>query len=266
MRRSIVTFIRQHELVVFFVSVFICTWLHTIPELAYTWGLTAAPAGPELTNVLMLITLIGGPAGTALILTAITSSKAGLKRWIAPLFHWRVGIGWCLLTIFSYLVIAFLAFVIADLVTQGHAPSLTASMNARLSEMSAGLGIDTQNLISAIPLLILYGLLFVPLFEELGWRGYALPRLLNRYNALESSVILGVIWAVWHLMQVLIHGSLIVASMFVPVLPITNSGNTLPYWISVIEGVVIAVVIVVVAGPHLAHRDISSQRPLGTAA
>ena len=45
-----------------------------------------------------------------------------------------------------------------------------------------------------LPLLILG-----PLSEEIGWRGYALPRLQKRWNALTSSVIIGVIWGLWHL-------------------------------------------------------------------
>jgi hypothetical protein len=35
--------------------------------------------------------------------------------------------------------------------------------------------------------------------EELAWRGFALPRLLASYNALVASLILGVLWAAWHL-------------------------------------------------------------------
>jgi uncharacterized protein len=47
---------------------------------------------------------------------------------------------------------------------------------------------------SFLPLLILG-----PLSEEIGWRGYALERLHTRWNALTSSLIIGVVWALWHL-------------------------------------------------------------------
>jgi membrane protease YdiL (CAAX protease family) len=45
------------------------------------------------------------------------------------------------------------------------------------------------------------------LSEEFGWRGYALPRFQARWNALVSSIVLGVIWAVWHLPLWFLAGS-----------------------------------------------------------
>jgi membrane protease YdiL (CAAX protease family) len=44
----------------------------------------------------------------------------------------------------------------------------------------------------------LFWLVTGPLGEEFGWRGYLLPRLLQRYSPLKSALVLGVIWGVWH--------------------------------------------------------------------
>jgi uncharacterized protein len=55
---------------------------------------------------------------------------------------------------------------------------------------------------SFLPLLILG-----PLSEELGWRGYALDRLQTRWNALVSSLIIGLVWSLWHLPLFLIPGT-----------------------------------------------------------
>jgi membrane protease YdiL (CAAX protease family) len=72
-----------------------------------------------------------------------------------------------------------------------------------------GFSIDARfqvNIFNLIPFAV-FTLFFGPLPEELGWRGYALDGLLSRFNALKSSLILGVIWTVWHLPLFFIQGS-----------------------------------------------------------
>jgi membrane protease YdiL (CAAX protease family) len=62
---------------------------------------------------------------------------------------------------------------------------------------------DFQSIISMIPVYVLIG----PLSEEPGWRGYALPHLLEKSNALKAGLITGILWALWHLPAYIISGT-----------------------------------------------------------
>jgi membrane protease YdiL (CAAX protease family) len=52
---------------------------------------------------------------------------------------------------------------------------------------------------AALPIFLLVAALTDGLGEELGWRGFALPRLLSRQTPLVASLVLGAVWAAWHL-------------------------------------------------------------------
>ena len=73
----------------------------------------------------------------------------------------------------------------------------------------------------------------VPLQEEFGWRGYALPRLQSRFNALNSSVILGFFWWLWHLPAVFIPGRFMTDNLvvFLALLVVITLTSILFTWI-----------------------------------
>lgn len=123
-----------------------------------------------------------GPFVAAFLLTYIHESTGGVKKLLRKGFDPRIGKIWYIPTILLWPVIAGISFLGASS-SEGVAPKL-----AILSQ----------------PWLILWNFVYIlflggPLQEEFGWRGYALTRLQARYSALVSSVVVGLIWAIWHL-------------------------------------------------------------------
>jgi len=159
----------------FFVIAFAFTWLF--------WGMAALGARGVIPT-LPGLTVIGtfGPLVAAVIVTAQESGRAGLRSLLSRIVRWRVAPIWYGVTILGPLVLT-LAAIALHVALGGQMPSLGA-------------------LIGSLPILLVtavYMLIFVALGEEVGWRGYALPALQARYSALLASLILGVLWALWHL-------------------------------------------------------------------
>jgi uncharacterized protein len=165
--------------------------------LAYliSWGLSLFAARGLLPFVVppLLGTLAGflyhfGPSLAGIILTAVEAGKTGVRAMVRQLGRLRVGIGWYLVIIL-YPFALHLAAAGLNAALGGQPPSFFSSQGA---------GIPAGNLLVTAPLVFLGTLIFAGLAEEIGWRGFALPRLQSRYGALASSLILGFIWAPWH--------------------------------------------------------------------
>lgn len=136
-----------------------------------------------------------GPALGALIVVGIVEGPDGIKRLICSLFQWRVKFIW-------YLVV-FLG------------PALTMVTAVTLHYVFTGIGLAQSftEWMSAFPqhlLMIVSVFIFMMVGiwgEEVGWRGFALPKLQEKYHPLLASLILGAIWAIWHLPLFFIEGS-----------------------------------------------------------
>jgi CAAX protease family protein len=124
-----------------------------------------------------------GPAIAAYVVTRATTGAAGVRAWRERLSMWRVGGVW---------------YVVALLLPE------VVSAAAALLSVALGARADLGHL----PIDGLKLALFVTVVgEEMGWRGWLLPRLLERHSPLAASLIVGVIWAGWHLPTFLLPGT-----------------------------------------------------------
>lgn len=160
--------VRRHPLIAFFVLAYLLTW----------WIYPLLKFSP-------LIGIFGlfGPALAAIIMAAVTGGKPGVKALLSRVVRWRVGLPWYLIAL--------------------GLPTVLSIATAGLSYL---LGVSESIQVGALTVLEL--VLFVLVVgEELGWRGYALPLLLEKRSAVTASLILGALWGLWHLPTFLVPGT-----------------------------------------------------------
>jgi uncharacterized protein len=175
---SIRTLISRYPLIAFFSLACILTWAGWIfPDRIY--------AGTLLSGAFALpfVLLVPGPLYAALIVTAVTDGKRGVAALLRKLTIWRVGLGWFATAL---LLAPAVCVTPAYLNMYFGAPNPTVSLIAALPTMLLTFAIRLINPLDG------------PMQEELGWRGFALPRLQERHPALLASVILGGLVVIWH--------------------------------------------------------------------
>jgi len=125
-----------------------------------------------------------------IVLVLIEGRKGGLRELLSRALIWRVGIQWWIFALFFMVVPAVATPYLHHLLGgpavdwSGLKPLYTAIPSFFIATILAGVG------------------------EEFGWRGFLLPRLQTRHNALVSALIGGVVWSVWHTPLFFIKGTM----------------------------------------------------------
>src|SRR5262245_54877009 len=177
---SIATSTRAGSLFVFFLATYALAWIFFISLAA------AVPVSTLLGRVLALLGAFA-PSLVALTLTAREGGRAAVHALLRRIFQWQVAARWYVFAV-GYMAAIKLAVALVHRLATGAWPRF---------EISSWY-------------LIPFGILISTPFqagEEIGWRGYALPRLAARFGLARASMLLGVIWACWHLPLFFAHGA-----------------------------------------------------------
>ena len=164
----------------FFILTFIFSWLIWVPLVMSHFGIGPFHITEETSNIIRLLGVLM-PAASALILTAITGGRGAIRNLWARLFLWRVNWKWWTAAVLGQPVLLVLAAVTFNTISKD---------SAVLPELLISAGAFIANVVM---------LLIATLGEEIGWRGVALPGLQSRNSAFKSSLILGLVWATWHI-------------------------------------------------------------------
>ena len=173
------TLVRRHPLAAFVLIAYAASWLAWLPLLLR--GARVTPGGAE-THFPGLL----GPALAAFAVTAIVDGRAGVRALASRMVRvsrplWRFVL-WAFSPL-AFLALALLALRVLD------RPWPTLESFALYSGLPA----------LAPVLVFVLVLVFNGVGEETGWRGFALPRLQQRFGPVAGALVLALVWAGWHL-------------------------------------------------------------------
>lgn len=185
--KSLKTILTKRPISGFFFLTFAISWVLWIPLLYghFKYGWTTWE-GNSWTNFRTMLGILGslGPAISAIILTYSLDGKEGVLLLMKRMLLWRVNFVWWLVAFYCWWLIA---SILSSLL------QLAPFQNTILQLAFSLLNIPVIIFLLQMPLLI--GMVG----EELGWRGFALPKLIEKYDPIVSSLILALPWMFWHL-------------------------------------------------------------------
>jgi membrane protease YdiL (CAAX protease family) len=183
---TIRAFIKRHPVLSYFVLAFAISWGGILPIIG---GVGAIPGTAEQTTKLfpaVYLVTVAGPSLAGLLLTGLTGGWTAFRELGSRLLKWRVGARWYAVALLTTPLTVMATLLSLSLISPEFLPGfLTTSVKASMLQFGfvASVGLLTG------------------LLEELGWTGFAIPRLLGRHGVLATGLFVGLLWGAWHFLS-----------------------------------------------------------------
>lgn len=173
-------YIKKHPVLTYFVLTFVFTW-GGMALAVYPGRFPITEEQFEEAGALVYVAMLIGPSGAGLLLTGLLDGRTGFRALFSRLIRWQINGRWyaAALLIAPLLIITIL-FGLSFLSSEFQPAIITS--NNKLAAVLSGVAVG----------------LVVGLFEEIGWTGFAVPRLRLRYGFMVTGLIVGFVWGAWH--------------------------------------------------------------------
>jgi membrane protease YdiL (CAAX protease family) len=175
-------FAAQHPVLTYLVVTLAISWGSVLLIIGRSFGTTGLKAQDNPLFPMAVLAMLAGPSVTGVILTALVDGGRGLREFRCRLLEWRMDGRWYGLALLS-----------APLLATAVALALTLESSEFLPTIFVA---DDKTAILRVGLLVGLAAGF---FEELGWTGFAVPRLRRRHGVIATGVIVGLVWSAWHI-------------------------------------------------------------------
>lgn len=177
---SISVFIKRHPVLTYFALTFTISWGGILIVIG-PGGIPGTTAQIEKLFPIALMTLLVGPSVAGILLTGLIYGREGFREFLSRLLKWRVSVRWYVVALLATPFLVTVTLLLLSLSSPAFLPGIfTTDDKASL-------------LLTGIAVGLMGGLL-----EELGWTGFAVPKLRLRYGVLTTGLIVGFLWGAWH--------------------------------------------------------------------
>lgn len=178
-------FIMKHPVLTYFVLTFAISWSGVLFVIGGPGGIpgTVAQSDPLFPSV--YLAMLAGPSVAGMLWTGLVYRRTGLREFLSRLIKWRVGTRWYAVALLTAPLLATAVLLVLSLLSPEFLPEIfTTNDKATLVLFGLAVGLGAG------------------FFEELGWTGFAVSGLRLRYGVLTTGLIVGALWAAWHVLAV----------------------------------------------------------------
>jgi membrane protease YdiL (CAAX protease family) len=179
-------FLKRHSVPAYFALTFTISWGGILLVIGGPGSILRTSEQFETLLPFVIMAILAGPSLSGILLTAVAHGREGLREFKSRLFRWRVGIRWYAVALLAAPLLMMAIYSILSLLSPEFLPGVFAAED-KFAHLLMGLVTG----------------LMAGFFEELGWTGFATPRLRQRYSVLGTGLIVGLPWAFWHILPAL---------------------------------------------------------------
>ena len=187
---TILALIRKFPVLSYFVLTFAVSWGGIILVMASMGGIPTTKEALNAQLPVAIFLMILGPCVAGLVMTGLVDGRPGFRNLFTRLFKWRVGLRWYVIAILGAPLVLMAVLLALSLISPLYIP-----------------GIFEADKPVARLLFVLTAALLTGILEEIGWVGFAVPKLRNRTGILVTGLIVGILWGGWHIMGQVVMAS-----------------------------------------------------------
>jgi membrane protease YdiL (CAAX protease family) len=188
---AIQSFIKRYPVLTYFALTFAISWGGALLVIGGLGGISGT--SEEITRLFPMgyLATVAGPSLASILLTGLVGGWTGFRQLFSRLLRWRVGVRWYAVAFLTAPVSVIATLLALSLLSTEFLPGfLTTSGGATPpGPLSMSLGI------------VIALSLFNGFVEELGWTGFAIPRMYRRYGVFATGLSVGLLWGAWHFMS-----------------------------------------------------------------